>query len=47
MSDIDSIKKIVLYHKDKTGFVKEPTMREVTDVLVMLMGRQNLIDKSN
>lgn len=47
MSNIDSIKKIVLYHKDKTGFVKEPTMREVTDVLIMLMGRQSLIDKSN
>ena len=44
MSKLDTVKKVMLYQKDKSGFVKEPTMSEMADLVVLVLSQVKIIE---
>jgi len=46
MSKLDTVKKVMLYQKDKTGFVKEPSMSEMADLVVLVLSQIKVIENA-
>ena len=46
MSTIDAVKKVMLYQKDKSGFVKEPTVKEMADLVVLVLNSVKQIEQA-
>jgi len=46
MSNLDAVKKVMLYQKDKSGFVKEPTVKEMADLVVLVLDAVKTIQDS-
>lgn len=46
MSNLDAVKKVMMYQKDKTGFVKEPTVKEMADLVVLVLNSVKSIQDS-
>lgn len=44
MSKLDTVKKVMLYQKDKSGFVKEPTISEMADLVVLVLSQVKVIE---
>ena len=46
MSNLDAVKKVMLYQKDKSGFVKEPTVKEMADLVVLVLNSVKQIEQA-
>jgi hypothetical protein len=46
MSNLDAVKKVMMYQKDKSGFVKEPTVKEMADLVVLVLSQVKVIEQA-
>jgi hypothetical protein len=46
MSNLDAVKKVMMYQKDKSGFVKEPTIKEMADLVVLVLSQVKVIEEA-
>lgn len=45
-SNLDAVKKVLMYQKDKSGFVKEPTVKEMADLVVLVLNSVKTIEQA-
>ncbi len=46
MSNLDAVKKVMMYQNDKTGFIKEPTVKEMADLVVLVLNSVKTIERA-